>query len=280
MSAEGRKRTRTVAVPSYVEDMLDAALDNALRVQSPVITSYVNRMRDRRRGATSEEVVRMLERRYLAAVTAIGAASGGAAAVPGVGTGASLASIALEVSAFVEATAVFALAMAEVHGLHIDNPEIRRAFVLAILLGDAGTEGAEVAAAGAASRWAQILARRAPDESIRRINHTLTRHLVTRFGTKQGALALARALPMGIGASIGAAGNAALGRSAILAARRMFGRAPNRLWPRVVDGDVVPPQPDEDRPALDAGRDSRRRGSAVGITNWSAGRSPQTRRRA
>ncbi|HEY7047375.1 MAG TPA: hypothetical protein VH373_09150 [Jatrophihabitantaceae bacterium] len=235
---------RPVPLPGYVEDVLDAALDKALRVQRPVIIAYLNRVRDRHRDATPAGVVRLLERRYLAAVTAVGAASGSAAAVPGAGTGISFASAAVEISAFVEATAVFALAIAEVHGIRIDDPEIRRALVLAILIGDIGVGAAELAVADAGSRWGQILSRRAPDETIKRINHILSRHLLTKFGTKQGALMLGRALPLGIGASIGAAGNLAFGRRAILAARRMFGGPPDRLPPRVIDAQIVEPVAD------------------------------------
>ena len=277
MSAEGRKTSRPVPLPGYVEGMLDSALDKALRVQRPVITAYLNRVRERRPEATPADVVRSLERRYLAAVTAIGVASGGVAAVPGTGTGASLATVALEVSAFVEATALFALAMAEVHDLRIDDPEIRRAFVQAILLGEAGTEAAEIAAAHAGSRWGQILARRSPDGSIKRINHTLKRHLFARFGTKHGALALGRALPLGIGAGIGAAGNAALGRGAISTARRMFGPPPDRLPPRIIDGKAVEPQIDAELPVLEV---RRWPGPTVVVTNRSRARSPRTPRRA
>lgn len=233
-------KRRAVPLPAYVEDVLDAALDKALRVQRPAIVAYLNRVRARRRDAGPAEVVRLLERRYLTAVTAFGAASGGAAAVPGVGTGTSLATAAFAVSAFVEATALFALAMAEVHGLRIDDPQVRRALVLAIMIGDSGAEAAELAAAGAGSQWGKILARRAPDETIRRVNKTLGGHLLARFGTKQGALVLGRALPLGIGAGIGAAGNIALGRGAVVAARRMFGPPPDRLPPRVVEAEIVP----------------------------------------
>jgi len=232
-------KRRAVALPGFVEDALDAALDKALRVQRPVVIAYLDRVRARRRDASAADVVRLLERRYLAAVTAIGAASGGAAAVPGAGTGASLASAALEISAFTEATALFALAMAEVHDLRIDDPQVRRALVLAVLLGDTGVEVAEIAAADAGSRWAQVVARRAPEETIRRVNHALSRHFMARFGSKQGALALGRALPLGIGAGIGAAGNVALGRGAISAARRMFGPPPAAMPPRVIDAEVV-----------------------------------------
>ena len=232
-------KRRAVALPGFVEDALDAALDKALRVQRPVVIAYLDRVRARRRDASAADVVRLLERRYLAAVTAIGAASGGAAAVPGAGTGASLASAALEISAFTAATALFALAMAEVHDLRIDDPQVRRALVLAVLLGDTGVEVAEIAAADAGSRWAQVVARRAPEETIRRVNHALSRHFMARFGSKQGALALGRALPLGIGAGIGAAGNVALGRGAISAARRMFGPPPAAMPPRVIDAEVV-----------------------------------------
>jgi hypothetical protein len=253
-------KRRAVALPGFVENALDAALDKALRVQGPVIIAYLDRVRARHRDASPADVIRLLERRYLMAVTAVGAASGGAAAVPGAGTGASLASAALEVSAFTEATALFGLAMAEVHGLRIDDPQLRRALVLAILLGDTGVEAAEIAAADAGSRWSQVLSRRAPEETIHRINHALTRHFLARFGSKQGALALGRALPLGIGAGIGAAGNAVLGRGAISAARRMFGPPPSKLPPRVIDGSVVDPEAedpsDDDRPAIGPGEES------------------------
>ena len=233
---------RSVPLPPYLEGVLDTALDTALRVQRPVIVAYLNRVRARRGDAGPGEVVRMLERRYRTAVTAVGAASGGVAAVPGAGTGVSLASSALQISAFVEVTALFALAMAEVHGLHTSDPQVRRALVLAILVGDAGVEMAELAGADAASGWGRVLAQHAPDETVRRVNKTLGKHVVSRFGPRQQALALGRALPFGVGASIGAVGNAVLARGVIVSARRVFGAPPERLPPRVIEGKLVEPQ--------------------------------------
>jgi hypothetical protein len=46
---------------------------------------------------------------------------------------------------------------------------------------------------------------------------------------------IGRAVPLGIGAGIGAVGNAVLARSAIAAAREAFGPAPTRFPPRVID---------------------------------------------
>ena len=233
---------RAVPLPPYLEGVLDTALDTALRVQRPVIVAYLNRVRSRRRDADPVDVVRMLERRYRTAVTAVGAASGGVAAVPGAGTGVSIATSALQISAFIEVTALFGLAMAEVHGLRTDDPHVRRALVLAILVGDARVELAEIAGADAASGWGRVLAQHAPDETVRRFNNTLGKHVVARFGTKQQALALGRALPFGVGASIGAVGNAVMARSVISASRRVFGTPPERLPPRVIDGKLVEPE--------------------------------------
>ncbi len=231
------KRRPAVPVPAVVEGALDAALDRALHVQRSAVIGYLDRIRARHRDLTPEQLVRLLERRYLAAVAAIGAASGGAAAVPGVGTSASLASAVLEISAFTEATALFTLAVAEVYGVRAEDPAFRRALVLAVLLGDSGA--AELTAAAAGSRWGMVLAHRVPEETIHRVNRTLGKHFAKHFGARQGALVFARALPLGIGAGIGAAGNMVLARTAIDTARRAFGRLPTTLPPRTVEGTVV-----------------------------------------
>jgi hypothetical protein len=224
-------KRRPLPLPRGVERSLDAALDRAMSVQRPVVLAYMTRLRGRR-AMTPAEMVHRLERRYLAAVGTFGAAAGSAAAVPGVGTGASLAAAALEVSAFVEATAVFALAVAEVHGLPTHDPQYRRALILGLLLGDRG--GLLARSAGEA-RWGEVLAIRGSTEAMSNVNHRMMRHFIARFGAQQGALTLGRALPMGLGASIGAAGNLALGRAVIAAERRAFGPPPRVMPPRVID---------------------------------------------
>ncbi len=223
------------SLPAGLERGLDAALDRALAIQQSAVISYVDRLRNRR-GATPARVIQGLERRYLTAVTAIGAASGGVAAVPGVGTAAALASGLAEVVAFVEASGLFALGVAEVHGIRLSDPELRRALVLAVLLGDAGAASIE-AAGMAGSRWGPVLARGVNHEAVGRVNNRLMTHFTARFGARQGALALGRALPFGVGAGIGAVGNAALGRAAVRSARRAFGRPPSEFGPRIIDAE-------------------------------------------
>jgi hypothetical protein len=229
-----KRGERRIPVPPSVERALDAALDKALAIQRPAVQGYLDRVRRRHPEMTPAQVVRQLERRYLAAVVGIGGASGAAAAVPGVGTAAAVASGAAEVTAFVSATALYVLALAELHGIRVSDPEVRRALVVSVLVGEGGIAALEGAAA-AEAHWAHVLARTTPREKVVAVNGYLGRVLLRRLGTRQGALFVGRALPLGIGAAIGAGGNAAIARGAIASARRAFGPAPDRLPPRVVD---------------------------------------------
>jgi hypothetical protein len=221
-------------MPGGVEQALDSALDAGLRIQRPVVLAYLARVRERNPSASPAEVVSKLERHYLSAVVGLGGASGAAAAVPGVGTGTALATGAAEIAAFVSATAMFVLSVAEVHGIPVNDPQLRRALVLTVLLGEVG-EAAVEGEVLQAPHWAQVLGRSASRERIAGVNARLARVAMTRFGRRQGALLFGRALPLGIGAGIGAIGNAALARGTIAAARRAFGPPPRRFPSRVID---------------------------------------------
>jgi hypothetical protein len=229
-------RPSRVPVPRSVARGLDVALDKALAVERPVVVAYLDRARRRRPGATPAQVIDQLERRYLAAVVGAGAAAGGAAALPGVGTGASVASGVAEIAAFISATTTFVLALAEIHGVPSDDPQVRRALVLTVLLGDVGAAalaGTEIEA----KHWAHVLGRTQAKDAVRGINARLGQLMVTRFGARQGALLVGRALPFGVGAGVGAVGNLALGRAAVSSARRAFGAPPARFAGRLIDVD-------------------------------------------
>ena len=66
---------------------------------------------------------------YTLTVGGTGAAAGGAAFVPGVGTVASLATGAAEAIAALDASVLYTLAVAEVHGLALADVERRRTLV-------------------------------------------------------------------------------------------------------------------------------------------------------
>jgi hypothetical protein len=220
-------------VPQSLERALDNALDKALEIQRPAVTAYLARLRVKYPVAGPAELIEQLERRYVATVVSTGAASGGAAALPGVGTSASVAAGAAEIAAFIGATALYVLAVAEIHGLPVGDPQMRRALVLTVLLGELAEPTLE-AAAGGSAHWAHVLGRDNRD-AIAGVNAHLGPLLLRRFGARQGALLLGRAIPFGIGAGIGAAGNAALARSSIGTARRAFGPPPERFGARIIE---------------------------------------------
>jgi hypothetical protein len=211
-------------IPSRrIQDVLLAGLGRAIAVQTPLVTGHTDRIRRRMPGAPEDEIVRALERQYLASVCTMGVAVGGAAAAPVVGTTASVALALAEIGTFLEATTLFALAVAEVRGVRIPDLERRRSLVLAILLGESGSRIVEKAAGRTGAHWGAKIAAGIPAEVISRINRVLGKNFVTKYGAKQGILVLGRVVPFGVGAAIGGAGNAALGYSSIRAARRAFG---------------------------------------------------------
>lgn len=231
-----KHRFLRLPVPPALERTLDTALDRALAVQRPVVVAYIARVHRKHPETTPAELVERLEKQYLAAVVGIGGASGAAAAVPGVGTAASLASGAAEITAFVSASAMFVLALAEMHGLPVSDPDVRRALVMSVLLGDGSAAAMAGAGVGARDKhWAQVLSRTTSKDKISNVNSHLTKMLIGRFSARQGALLFGRALPLGVGAAIGAGGNAALARGAISSARKAFGPAPSSFPARVVD---------------------------------------------
>ncbi len=225
-----------VPVPRRVEQILDAALDKAISIERPVVVAYLDRVR-KDPGMTPAQLVTRLERQYLTTVIGIGGASGAISALPAVGTGTVMLSSAAEITAFVSASSMFVLALAELHGLPVSDPELRRALVLSVLAG----EGAQAVVGGmerGERHWAHVFARPATFDKDRLagINGYFGKLLIRRMGASQGALLLGRAVPLGIGAAIGAGGNAALARVAISASRKAFGAAPNTFPPRVIDG--------------------------------------------
>lgn len=202
---------------------LNAVIDKALTVQRPAVAAHVERVRRRLPNVPDEFVVRELEKQYLITVGTLGAAAGGVAAVPVLGSSTSLALNVAEIGAFVDATVLFTLAVAEVHGVAVDDLQRRRALILAVLLGDVGTAIVEKATGRTGGSWGTLLTQVMPKDKLSAVNRLLGRKLLTKFGTKQGALALGRVLPFGIGAAIGGSGNIALGYASVKAARRAFG---------------------------------------------------------
>ncbi|MFJ3795662.1 hypothetical protein ACIPSJ_05200 [Streptomyces sp. NPDC090088] len=190
----------------------------------------IARARQRNAEATPAQVIRSLERMYVSALTGTGAAVGGTAAAPGVGTGLALALSAGEALSSLELSALFALSVAEVHGVPIDEVERRRTIVMGVLLGGSGSTTIGKVAERTGQHWGRQVVAKVPAETLRQINKILGKNFITKYGTKQGIIVLGRVAPFGIGAVIGGGANAGLATLAVRAARRAFGPAPT-WWP-------------------------------------------------
>jgi hypothetical protein len=216
---------------------LAISLDKALAVQRPLVLAAIGRHRNRRSAAAPVDVIRSLEKQYMAAMIGTGAAVGGVAAAPVVGTGAALALSVGEILPFLEASALFTLAVAEIYGVRVDDLERRRTLLLAVLLGDAGANLVEKAAERTGKHWGRLLVKKIPMSGINRLNRILGRWFVTKYGTRQGILVLGRLVPFGVGAAIGGVGNAVFARTVVVGARRAFGPPPTRWTPPIPHSD-------------------------------------------
>ena len=216
--------------------LLTDALDKAVAIPSAAIEAHVDDVRRRNPGADPARVVRLLEQEYLLLVTGTGAAVGAAAALPAVGTGVAIALTTSDVATFLGASAAFALAVASVHGIAVEDTERRRALLLAAVLGDAGARAVSDAAEISTVHVGRVLLTRMPISTVRTVNSILARRFVRNQVAKQTGLALGRLLPYGIGAAVGAVGGRALGRTVVEGARAAFGPPPEH-FPQVVELD-------------------------------------------
>jgi hypothetical protein len=218
--------------PKVSARALAHVIERSSRAQAPAANAYVERLRRADSTASPATVVSKLEKRYLAAVAASGAAVGSAAALPGIGTLAALSAAAGETAVFLEATAFFALAVAAVHAVPAENRERRRTLVLAVLAGDDGRHAiAELVGPGrAGGAWLADGVASLPMPAVSQLNSRLLRYAVKRYTLRRGALLFGKMLPVGIGAVVGAVGNRLVAKKIVRNARGAFGTPPAR-WP-------------------------------------------------
>jgi hypothetical protein len=212
------------------------ALDRVLSVQRPVVVAHLRGIRLRHPDATTLEISRILERRYLAAVTTGGAAVGATAVIPGIGTGVTLALSGVETVGFLEATAMFAQSLAELHGIPVENPDRARALVLTLMVGKEGvdlvSQFARQAGGNGQARsayWGDLVTSSLPRAMVGPLVDRLKNAFLRRFAAQGSASVLGKALPFGVGAVVGGTGNHILGRRVVVGARRAFGLPPEQF---------------------------------------------------
>jgi F0F1-type ATP synthase membrane subunit c/vacuolar-type H+-ATPase subunit K len=219
---------------------LAQVIERSARLQGPAVEAYVARLRHAHPGAGPAEIVAKLEKRYVAVVTAGGVAVGAAATIPGIGTFSALSAAAAETVAFLEATALFVLALAVVYGIPAEHRERRRALVLSVLAGDNSKHAVAelIGPSRTQGGWIAEGVAAAPLSSMSRLNSRLLKSWVKRYTVRRSALLFGKMLPVGIGAIVGAIGNRLAGRKIVRNARQAFGAPPTR-WPSPLR--VLPP---------------------------------------
>lgn len=227
-------------LPPGVTKAAATGFDKLLSVQRPVVIAHLRSIRRSNPTASPAQVIRILERRYLAAVTVGGAAVGASAALPVVGIGASVALSTAETGVFLEASALFAQSITELHGIAVDDPDRARTLVMTLILGSAGSTlvkqlAGEVTGTAPARTafWGEMVTKSLPKAAVGKVADQLKKSFIRKFGVSQGASIVGRAIPFGIGAVIGGTGNHILGRQIVRGSREAFGAAPPFFGPNL-----------------------------------------------
>lgn len=202
-------------------ELLAKGFERALATQAPLAKSNVDRLRRIHPDKSSQELIKSLDSTYLSAVTLTGCGAGAAGAVPGLAVG--LAVALADLSSFTGASVFYVLSVAEVHGLHPEDIERRRALVLAVMVGDSAAGAVQATAGRTGPHLAKKIVEAIPMEAINKFNKVLGPRFITKYGTKQGVLVMGKQLPLGLGAVIGGGGNHLVGRGIVAATHGILG---------------------------------------------------------
>ncbi len=222
------------------------AVDEAVERRWPNALERAAAVEAERPGAATPDLVKArvkdLNRRFRRELAAVGAATGAVAATPGLGTGVVASALVADVGWLALRATDLIMAIGAVHGHTEASVEERRAWVLSVLaFGDSAAdeftslvEAVDIRILPDPERLTDGLGRAAglassdavTVEAVRRVNANLASQLLTRYGSRRGAVALGKLLPLGIGAVWGASSTWALIRTVGRHADRFFGAYP------------------------------------------------------
>ncbi len=220
-----------------------AQIFKAIAVQRPVVLEYLRAVRRDKPNASPAELLKELDSRYVATVTITSSGVGASAALPGVGIPLALGLGVADLLFFYETSALYVLAVAELHGIPVNDPDRARPLVLGMLLGQksqsevskwvlsafpgaSGVNQARTAAGGVADKalregWGDVLMQQLPDSALAPLTIVIGRESL-KLGGKMGAGVVGKAIPFGVGAVIGGVGSYTFGRDVVKAARIAF----------------------------------------------------------
>lgn len=213
--------------------LVKAGLNKALDTQQPVAVANVARLRRVHPDKSPEQLVAYMNKWYISSVSATGAGAGAAAVVPNgfVQVPAALA----DLLTYLEASVLYALSVAEIHKLNLEDIERRRLLVTAVLVGNsASTQVLEKIIGRTAPYWGKKIVQAIPMAAINQANRVLGPRFITKWGVKTGVLVLGKQVPFMIGAAIGGGGNGLFGWFVVKSARKILGPLPES-WDEIAE---------------------------------------------
>lgn len=179
------------------------------------------------KGATVEDKVKEVTRMFTNEMAVVGAAAGGVSSVAHFGAVKAIGAAAAELGWFSRRLADLVLTMAAVHGHTEASVEERRTWVVSVLA-HGKTQPGELTTGDGHSIESNFSGQNAAMavELLRQANNFLSHRLVLKWAQRRGNLMVARAIPFGIGATIGASANYAAVRNVARQADQYFRQLP------------------------------------------------------
>ena len=217
-------------------DVVDAMID----IPSDAIDARVNELRRSNPGATPAQLCDLVTKRFRRLAASTSGVAGASAALPSVGTAASVGLSGAQLVAFVAEAGYYVLTLAHLHGVPVEDKDRRRLLILTALMGD---EGAQIATSQFGFSTLTALKGYASDiqrRTIKRVNQVLAKRAARQVGRKGIAATIGRAFPFGIGAALGWVIGRSMANGVIEGARAALGPAPQEFTtPITIDVDVV-----------------------------------------
>ena len=234
----------------------------AISVQRPVVLEYLKSLRRGKPNATAAEILKELDKRYVATVTITSTGVGASAAIPVVGIPLALGLGVTDLLFFYETSALYVLAATELHGIEVSDAERARPLVFGMLLGQksqsqvaklvrqaagaGGVDQARALATGMVGRrlpagWGEVLTQQLPDSALAPLETVIARRALMA-GAKFEAGTLGKAIPFGFGAVVGGVGSFTFGRDVVKAARLAFPMPPTDFPEALLDFQKPEPE--------------------------------------
>ncbi|MFD5823197.1 hypothetical protein [Nesterenkonia xinjiangensis] len=220
----------------------ESFLTRAVTVQRPLVMANLRHLRKNHPTLTNRQLAHQLDKEFSRVMTGTGAAIGATAAIPTVGTVASLGLSAVATGGFLETCALYAQSVAELSGVSTEDPQRAQLLVMGIMLGEEGRQllgelSEQVGGRGLGPVSTLVPMRTLASSSSMGglVVNQIKRQFVRRFFLRQGTTMVARAIPFGIGAVVGGAANQMLARQIIRTAHRTFGELPEETPQSLVE---------------------------------------------